>query len=145
MDAPFRGEVDSCEAPGCDRERTKSSRIYCSLHYQRARNGVPFDKVERIRRPVGAWGAWYDDGYGYRIRSRVTDEGVREVQRQHRVVMEGILGRRLLPGEEVHHKNGVRSDNRPENLELWVVSQPKGQRPEDLVAWARVILERYGD
>ena len=63
---------------------------------------------------------------------------------EHIVVMEGILRRELFPGESVHHKNGVRDDNRPDNLELWVVSQPAGQRPEDLVAWARVVMERYG-
>ena len=52
---------------------------------------------------------------------------------EHRYIMENHLGRRLLPGETVHHKNGVRSDNRLDNLELWVKPQVPGQRVEDLV------------
>jgi len=59
------------------------------------------------------------------------------------MVMESLLGRDLLPGESVHHKNGMRSDNRPGNLELWSRAQPAGQRVDDKIAWAIEILRLY--
>ena len=91
----------------------------------------------------GEWGDWYVNGSGYVMRTKTINK-IRESQLQHRYIMEQHLSRELLPGENVHHKNGIRDDNRIENLELWVSSQPSGQRVQDLVGWAETILKRYG-
>lgn len=58
--------------------------------------------------------------------------------------MEEMIGRPLLKHENVHHKNGMRDDNRPENLELWSKAQPPGQRVEDKIQWAIELLSAYG-
>lgn len=82
---------------------------------------------------------WFLDQHGYAARYVGGKKTL-----QHREVMKETLGRDLRKGENVHHINGVKTDNRPENLELWVTSQPAGQRPSDLLAWAYEIIDRYG-
>jgi hypothetical protein len=82
------------------------------------------------------------DKEGYVLYHRKQPDGTRRGVYEHQEVMEAALGRRLLPGESVHHMNGIRDDNRIENLELWTTPPRAGQRVEDLV---RYVVSNYPD
>lgn len=125
-----------CKVVGCPKSGTAGYNL-CSMHYGR------FHKYGRVG-PVDTFGVKKDqDGYrinktGYRLK---TENGKNIYQ--HREVYEAYLGRKLESFENIHHINGVRDDNRIENLEMWVTTQPAGQRVQDLVKWAKEILQRY--
>lgn len=131
---------DTCQDDDCDKE--VRSRGFCINHryaYMRLTGVQP--------RTLAPSGAGNINKQGYR---RISAPGHPNANRhgrilEHRKVLADKLGRPLRASENAHHKNGDRLDNRPENLELWVKSQPCGQRASDLVAWAREIIDLYGD
>jgi len=119
----------ACRIDGCN--KISSTKGLCSAHYKRQRLGKDMTTPVAVVAPKGGG---YTDTEGYRRIGK---------QKVHRMVMEQILGRKLLPHENVHHKNGDRQDNAPDNLELWVNHQPKGARVEDQVKHALKILQTY--
>ena len=131
----------SCSVDGCN--RPVNSRGLCRSHMHRLRTKGDVLAEAPIREVEGI-------GYinhGYRIvpvpislRHLTTGDSKAP---EHRLVMAVFLQRPLRKDELVHHRNGVRTDNRLENLELWSVMQPKGQRIHDKVDYAVEVLRRY--
>lgn len=78
-------------------------------------------------------GKRYYDKNGYVLVYSSDKLGERVRIGEHRAVMQQKLGRKLEKYESVHHINGIRDDNRPENLELWVGGIRYGQRATDVV------------
>ena len=133
-----RENYESCAVPGC--ENVSFSRKLCSMHYWRWRTRGEVGTPDK-ERPGGSR-VFQRGGYVLIHTPTHPDSYKDGYVLEHRLVMEQVLGRRLVKGETVHHKNGRRDDNRPENLELWVKPQVPGQRPEDLVRW---VVEHYRD
>lgn len=129
-----------CSIDGCTRSAV--GRGLCSKHWQRWRKHGDPNIVLRERREYGA-SRVNSNGYVVEYVPGHIQADRDGKAMQHRRVMADHLGRKLEDFENVHHKNGVRDDNRLENLELWVVRQPYGQRVEDLLDWADWIIARY--
>lgn len=126
-----------CTVPGCGKPH--HTHGLCSMHRVRlAKHGDVNKHLQRLK----GTGTITKRGY-IMVGAAGHPNAVGGKIFEHRLVMSAILGRPLFPNENVHHKNGIKSDNRPENLELWVKSQPCGQRVPDLLSWAHDIIRRY--
>jgi hypothetical protein len=126
-----------CHVAGCD--LASYARGWCPKHYERWR---AYGDPEHEREYLSA-GQTMEDGYRRLYRPNHPNACANGRVREHVMVMAAHIGRPIAPNETVHHKNGVRDDNRIENLELWASHHSHGQRITDLVAWAHEILEKY--
>jgi len=120
----------TCKVDGCPDESTCMG--FCDKHY-----AINYRRPGETHSLVASKGSGWVDKKGYH---RIKINGVTHMK--HRIAWETAHGP-LLPGQNLHHKNGNRADNSLENLELWDTSHPSGQRPEDLVKYAKEILARY--
>lgn len=141
-DLPLRRPVrEQCSVPGC--EKGVHSRGWCRAHYGRYLRTGDVRADQPLRVVLG-------DGHmshGYFRVAVPEDErwlvGGATVAPEHRLVMARVLGRPLTSQESVHHRNGDKTDNSPDNLELWTRFQPNGARVEDKLAWAFELIRRY--
>jgi hypothetical protein len=124
LDAPLRprarkNEIVLCLVVGCTRRAT--SRGMCGPHTHQRERGILDGSGKKLREPSRGGRPRrerWKDPYGY-IHIYVPEHPhVRHdgTILEHRFVMEWLLGRYLEDWEIVHHKNGNRMDNCPENL-----------------------------
>ena len=80
-------------------------------------------------------GRWRDSNHGRRLR--------KTARQRHGFSLRGLWKSLGSCRHSLHHRNGIRDDHRPENLELWTRPQPSGIRVSDAIEWALATLKLY--
>jgi len=111
--------------PPSEHERApKGQRFVCKVE---GCEKVRFRKYgDPLAIQIAEAGEGHVDTEGYR-RLRINGKNIME----HRLVMERHLGRKLLPNETVHHRDGNRLNNDITNLELWITNHGPGSRAHE--------------
>lgn len=111
----------------------------------RKKKGLPLNAPRTPKKcPEGRVGTWgYKIICGDHLKGHPCADKYGRIL-EHRLIMSEHIGRPLHKHETVHHKNGIRTDNRIENLELFTKRHCPGRRVEDQIAWAIGFLEEYG-
>lgn len=100
----------------------KGTSGFLGKHTKKSKLQISKNRMGKaIGKSNGNWigGRFHSAGYIYVIMKNHPSAGKNGYILEHRAVMEKHLGRTLLSTEIVHHINGVRDDNRVENLQLF--------------------------
>jgi len=130
-----------CKVKDCERNAERA--LMCMAHYQRVQTHRDPMAYKPIR--VNKGRHYHKTGYIVIPAKGHANGNAAGSIMEHIKIMSEHLGRPLQKNENVHHRNGIRDDNRIENLELWTRHQPTGTRVRDLIIFARKIIKDYGD
>ncbi len=122
----------TCTFAGCTRRQRSLKQGLCQPHTRQVARG---EELRPLRQPNGS--TWRTAAGYVKLSAPGHPNAVGAAGQilAHRLVMANHLGRPLLPGETVHHKDGDRSNNAIENLELWGSYHGPGQRHADHLAY----------
>ena len=114
----------------------RMSKIY-AMFPDRDKPSVNAKAIALGRKRLKRKGHTYHSGYKHMLQ-----RGGRKIS-EHRMVAEAKIGRPLRRGEEVHHINYIKHDNRPANLDVLENRSVHARIPQSINELVRPLLENY--